>query len=134
MMTAKDLLAHLKETGTGSARLEALAKYCKENPEASGPDALGWMTTQETVFLRGTLEKSALFLGVPCPGANVTQETEDLRESLANTKKALAEVEAKNVQLAKRIAVLEGQLADKTKLEAPARIAKAERRAVAVAS
>lgn len=130
MKSGRELLDHLKLTGTGVGRVQHLEDFLSENAEANGEACLTFMTDNRDVYLAGTIEKTARFLGLPVPGASITEETENLREQLEATKKDLADVQAKNAMLLRTNQALQQKIEAHTKQETPRRLAKADRQLI----
>lgn len=138
--TGLQLLAHLKNTGTGPDRLKLVQQYLDENEGASGQEVFDYLYGSQVA--RGTLEKCGRFLhgdAYRLVEAHVSQgdEAARLAEQLEDVKRQLAEKSAENVRLLKenahqrgRIAELSGQLQGTRLASASARPStRSERRA-----
>jgi hypothetical protein len=102
--TGRDLLAHLKATGTGTARVEALEAFLKASPKAGAAEAVEHMRACPNDFPLGTVRKAGKFAygdGWDCLPDNMTPSDEAvaLREQNAELSRQLRGKEAENARL-----------------------------------
>ena len=105
--TGKDLLAYLKETGTGAARLEALDRFLREHKAVTAAEALEYMRSEPTTFWAGTVTKAGQFLygdGYAYRDPNLPQLSADEEvaardQRITDLERDLRELRAKNHQL-----------------------------------
>lgn len=91
--TAAELVAHLKETGTGPARVEIAEQFAKANPKATAMEAYEHL--KDAGVALGTLRKAGAFatgddaFEPPTVSLQTVDEVRDLREALAETRRQL---------------------------------------------
>lgn len=102
--TGAELLAYLKETGTGAARLELLSLYLRDHPNATASAAVEHMRANPTRFAFGTVRKAGKFAHGDewdCVPENMTpsDEVTALRQENAGLARALKAKEAECARL-----------------------------------
>lgn len=123
--TGLELVAHLKATGTGTDRLNALESFLAENPEASASDLVAYM--QQVGMQAGTVSKAGKFAYGPQwslfqPGQDAGDEIARLNAEAAELRKQLAESNATAARLTREADNLRNQLAEVNKRYAPQQV------------
>lgn len=110
--TGRNVLAYLRETGTGTERCQKVEEHLARYPKATAAELVAYM--ESSGFHQGTVEKAGRFVYGPAyayaaPGqGRVThdQELANLRAQNAQLRQTLKDMEAKNHGLVKTIAQL----------------------------
>lgn len=126
-MSAVELVAYLKESGTGVSRIESLEEFCTSNKGASAAECLEWMIGQNWAEQhRGTVLKAGERIygsGFTIGGTGVSQ-SDEMVAKVDTLKEELKQTKEQNVKLAAQVRNLQAENAnlrrgvDRSRLEA----------------
>ncbi len=135
--TAQDVLTHLKETHTGSARVKMVQDFIAANAGCTAAEVVEWMISAEIPL--GTLMKAGRFVHgdtwqLHTPGltaqtelASLQRENAELRDQVRQLSAKNAAITNSNMELVRRNAVL-------SELDTPKKISRLEKRTPAMAT
>jgi len=116
--TGHDLLAYLTQTGSGPARLRRIGGFLHDSPKISAEELYREMEEAEPAFSMGTLQKACKFVfgeqaePTTLVQSNPADELARLRSENENLKRSIADRDAKNAMLAKRLELERTKVAD----------------------